>query len=516
MMKKIFSSVALITMLLDGEASLQHSGLDDWDSATINVPIFKGDLLYTGISSRLELQTVGAFIRLNEHTSLEVMELNPQSYRFDLTLGTATFSLADNRADEVEIDTPTSAMVIKKAGVYRINVLPNGDSEIIVHKGEAELSGNNSQFNLREGRRASFHFDPQQDVDVTSNTIVDYWDNWNFERDSQLLVDTGSYAYVGRAAFGVVDLDANGSWINLPSYGWGWRPANLDAGWAPYRSGRWAYFNSFGWTWVSYESWGWLPYHYGNWVFTLDYGWVWLPNDVDNFWSPGLVTWYYVTFNNINYISWQPTGVAPPIVSGKPAQPIRREANEQLAAIATTSKNITKERQLTVVPVEKSLSMLSVAEFENGGKPQSGMHELIDHLDSDQPSTISALPKPSHIGIIINNQPPRQLPAKEIITRSVLSSAEIKAKAESHEKRETGAPTEPALSRAPSIRETGGGRQVVNEPSNRTRNENNRAENNRVEGNRPTMATPKTSPPPEAPALTQENHPNNDGHNTKK
>ena len=50
----------------------------------------------------------------------------------------------------------------------------------------------------------------------------------------------------------------------MPDYGPVWTPT-VDAGWAPYRDGRWVWEPYWGWTWVSYEPWGWAPYHYGRW-----------------------------------------------------------------------------------------------------------------------------------------------------------------------------------------------------------------------------------------------------------
>ena len=81
-----------------------------------------------------------------------------------------------------------------------------------------------------------------------------------------------------------------GSWLDLPGYGWCWRPtaAVTCSTWRPYcDSGYWAW-SDCGWYWNSYYSWGWAPFHYGRWCEYPRYGWVWCP---DRVWSPAWVCW---------------------------------------------------------------------------------------------------------------------------------------------------------------------------------------------------------------------------------
>jgi hypothetical protein len=79
-----------------------------------------------------------------------------------------------------------------------------------------------------------------------------------------------------------------GEWLNVPQYGYVWRPYNVDANWQPYlTNGRWAY-TRYGWTWVSNYVWGWAPFHYGRWQLDQFYGWFWVPGDV---WGPAWVEW---------------------------------------------------------------------------------------------------------------------------------------------------------------------------------------------------------------------------------
>lgn len=81
-----------------------------------------------------------------------------------------------------------------------------------------------------------------------------------------------------------------GSWVEVPDYGWCWRPtvAVANSSWLPYSDGgRWLWTDA-GWYWHSTYSWGWAPYHYGRWHRHTRFGWVWNPG-YD--WAPAWVAW---------------------------------------------------------------------------------------------------------------------------------------------------------------------------------------------------------------------------------
>ncbi len=94
------------------------------------------------------------------------------------------------------------------------------------------------------------------------------------------------------------ELSPYGEWIYVGGYGDVWRPFDVDADWAPYTDGYWAYTDA-GWTWVSYEEFGAITYHYGRWFRTDDLGWLWRPDDE---WGPAWVSWR----SSDDYIGWAP------------------------------------------------------------------------------------------------------------------------------------------------------------------------------------------------------------------
>jgi|GEM_PF-2037035 len=95
-------------------------------------------------------------------------------------------------------------------------------------------------------------------------------------------------------------LDEYGRWIDTPEYGLVWQPANDDAAFRPYYSGRWVP-TSLGWAWTSDEPYSWAVYHYGRWANLDGTGWVWLPGRV---WGAAWVAWRW----GGGYAGWAPLG----------------------------------------------------------------------------------------------------------------------------------------------------------------------------------------------------------------
>jgi hypothetical protein len=81
-----------------------------------------------------------------------------------------------------------------------------------------------------------------------------------------------------------------GSWMEVPGYGWCWRPSVVVANptWQPYCDGGSWLWTDAGWYWNSTYTWGWAPYHYGRWHQHARFGWVWYPG-YD--WAPAWVAW---------------------------------------------------------------------------------------------------------------------------------------------------------------------------------------------------------------------------------
>jgi hypothetical protein len=227
----------------------------------------------------------------------------------------ADFSIFKGTEAEVEIDTPNVAVhPSRKDGVYRIEV--NGDeTRVIVRKGEADVSTPQGSTRVEKGQLITVRgAGTETQYRVSDGPSKDSWDSWVSDRDGTIR-NAESWRHTNQYYTGAEDLDAYGSWQNVPDYGYVWAPV-VPVGWAPYRAGRWVWEPYWGWTWVSYEPWGWAPYHYGRW-FVYGGSWVWWPGPAYSYyrpvWAPAYVS-FFGFGNNFGFafgfgsVGWLPVG----------------------------------------------------------------------------------------------------------------------------------------------------------------------------------------------------------------
>ena len=289
--------VARISMI-HGAVSTQRGDSGDWSAAILNQPVVGGDKISTGDGGRAELQLDFAnILRLGSNSKAIIANLTKEKIQIQVGQGIANFTEFKESETEPEIDTPNVAVhPAHNDGVFRIEVRPDGDTLVIVRKGEAQISTPKGIADVHQGEMATVrgNVDDAQ-YKISPAPEADSWDRWNSDRD-HMIRDAQSWKHTDRYYTGSEDLDANGTWESAPDYGEVWVP-NEPEGWVPYRDGNWVWEPYYGWTWVGYEPWGWAPYHYGRWMM---YGgsWAWWPGPVWGggfyrpFWAPAYVSFY--------------------------------------------------------------------------------------------------------------------------------------------------------------------------------------------------------------------------------
>jgi hypothetical protein len=280
--------------LMNGDVSVRRGDSGDWVAAAVNAPLVVEDHLLTGAGSRAEVQFDWAnMMRLAANTEIRLAELESQRYIIQVATGTVTFRVQRDSEAGVEISTPSVSVRPLRKGSYRITVRQDGESEITVRSGEAEVFTPSGVERLRSGKTMLARGSPSDpEFQIVQAIARDSWDRWNESRDKYLARST-SYRYVHSSVYGVEDLDNYGHWVHVAPYGRVWSP-RVAAGWAPYHHGRWAWLDWYGWTWVSYDPWGWAPFHYGRWFYSRPYGWCWYPGGryAHHYWRPGLVAFF--------------------------------------------------------------------------------------------------------------------------------------------------------------------------------------------------------------------------------
>jgi len=310
------SGVARIS-LIHGDVSTQRGDSGDWAAGTLNQPIVNGDKVSTGVSSRAEVQLDQAnILRLGDNTLATVAGLSRTQIQVQIARGLVDYTVFKGTEADVEIDTANAAVhPSQKDGIYRVEVNSSGETQVIVRKGEAEISTPRGSTRVEKGQMVIVRGSGDEaQYRLAEAPSKDGWDSWNSDRD-RIIRDAESWQHTNRYYVGSEDLDSYGRWVTVPDYGSVWSPV-VAVGWAPYRSGRWVWEPGWGWTWVSYEPWGWAPYHYGRW-FMYNSSWVWWPGPVYSayrpLWAPAYVSFF--GFGNgggfgfgFGSVGWLPVG----------------------------------------------------------------------------------------------------------------------------------------------------------------------------------------------------------------
>jgi hypothetical protein len=285
--------------MIHGEVSTQRGDSGDWSAAVLNQPVLNGDKVSTGAGGRAEVQLDFAnILRLGSNAQANIANFTHKYIQIQLSQGLADYSVFNESEAEPEIDTPNVAVhPAHKDVVLRIEVRPDGDSIVIVRKGDVQISTPQGIADLKQGEMATVRGSgADARYKVSAAPERDDWDRWNSDRD-RMIHNASSFRHTNKYYVGAEDLDANGRWEDAPDYGQVWVPNEPD-GWVPYRDGNWVYEPYYGWTWVGYEPWGWAPYHYGRWMY---YGnsWAWWPGPVWGgvgfyrpFWAPAYVSFF--------------------------------------------------------------------------------------------------------------------------------------------------------------------------------------------------------------------------------
>ena len=277
--------------LIHGDVSVKRGDSGEMTAAALNAPLVIQDRIFTGLSSRAELQFDHSnMIRMAANSEVRLAEIEQRRYIIQLARGLVTFRVLREQQADVELSTPSISIRPVKPGAYRVEVKEDGTTEVAIRSGEAEIYTPQGTERVRAGRTVvargtSTNPEFRDGIEVAE----DDWDNWNARRDRELQ-SSRSYQYMSTDIYGGEDLDNHGRWVDVPQYGHVWSPY-VASGWAPYRQGRWSWIDYYGWTWVSYDPWGWAPYHYGRWFNQAGYGWCWWPGGSGSrhFWRPALV-----------------------------------------------------------------------------------------------------------------------------------------------------------------------------------------------------------------------------------
>ena len=254
--------------VLDGSVWVRPSGGGDWEEFSSNSPIPPRSRVSVPDGSEAELQFHGGqFVLLTSGTDLEVRDLQEGKSVFRLRAGEIRFDLPPDDFAPVTVRVPGGALAqFPVPGRQWLTVTDSDETRLVVRRGTAVVTVEGDEHRLRAGQEAVIG----RDV-----TVGRY--EGGADETAEAPPPSEEAERQGAAPPVVVnELREYGEWVNVPTYGYVWRP-RVAVGWSPYVYGRWAWVSPYGWTWVSSEPWGWYPYRCGYWLTDPVFGWIWSP-----------------------------------------------------------------------------------------------------------------------------------------------------------------------------------------------------------------------------------------------
>ena len=118
----------------------------------MNAPLVPGDRISTGQRSRTEVQLDYAnVLRLDQNSEAKVADLTRSRIQVQLAQGLLDLSTFKGSQADVEIDTPNVAVQPTGPGTFRIQVSNQGETQVIVRDGQAQISTPQGSTTVKEG-----------------------------------------------------------------------------------------------------------------------------------------------------------------------------------------------------------------------------------------------------------------------------------------------------------------------------------------------------------------------------
>ena len=156
--KYVISAKAGGINAVTGEARVHGKGESDWQQLMITDDLNAGDRVRTANDGRVEiLLNPGSYLRIGGNSEVELSNNSLENIEVRLIKGTAIVEAAgaDGLELNINISTPHTKLAIVRHGLYRLNVVPGDNTELIVRKGRVILS-DASQTKVKGGNKVVF------------------------------------------------------------------------------------------------------------------------------------------------------------------------------------------------------------------------------------------------------------------------------------------------------------------------------------------------------------------------
>ena len=140
-----------------GQAKVHSRGETEWQDLMVTDDLNSGDHVQTASDGRVEiLLNPGSYLRVGGDSEVELANNALENIEVRLLRGTAIVEATGGDGTElmINISTPHTKMSIVRDGLYRLNVVPENATELIVRKGRVIL--NDSHTKIKSGNKVIF------------------------------------------------------------------------------------------------------------------------------------------------------------------------------------------------------------------------------------------------------------------------------------------------------------------------------------------------------------------------
>ena len=146
-----------INAITGGATVSSRGGNSGWEQLMITDDLNSGDRVRTAFDGRVEiLLNPGSYLRLGGNSEVELLDNSLANLEVRLLRGTAIVEAtgADGLELNIGISTPHARLAIVRQGLYRLNVVPEDATELIVRKGRVILGDNHTK--VKGGNKVVF------------------------------------------------------------------------------------------------------------------------------------------------------------------------------------------------------------------------------------------------------------------------------------------------------------------------------------------------------------------------
>ena len=174
---------------ITGQADVHSKGESEWQQLSITDDLEAGDRVRTANDGRVEiLLNPGSYLRVGGDSEVELSNNTLDNLELRLLRGTAIVEAtgADGLELNINISTPHTKLAIVRQGLYRLNVVPNDATELIVRKGRVILSDSHTK--VKGGNKVVFSATNVTVAKLTKEEkkFQESIDNWSKERAETL------------------------------------------------------------------------------------------------------------------------------------------------------------------------------------------------------------------------------------------------------------------------------------------------------------------------------------------